>query len=138
MPGKKKKAPKKEIAGFTTLNQVSGVPEPHKHHSALSVDEPKSVEEPGVVCELCGEKIETIASAMTTAIGGYAHFDCVLAHIRELENLGESEKLSYLGSGNFGVIETDAEGKFHITRTINWESPERQKAMKEYIEGLKK
>lgn len=120
------------------MNQVSGVPEPRKHHSALPVEEPKLIEEPGLSCELCGEKIENIASCLTTAIGGYAHFDCVLDHLRKLENLKEEEILSYTGSGNFGVFTKSAEGKYSLVRTINWETPERVKHMKEFVEGLKK
>ena len=134
----KKKKPKREITGFSTMNQVSGVPDIREYHSSLPVEEPKTVEEPGLLCEFCGERIETIASSMTTAIGGYAHFDCVLEHIKQLEHLSEDESLSYIGSGTFGVIVKDQEGKFHITRTIEWESPERFNSMKAYIEGLKK
>lgn len=134
----RKKKPKREITGFSTMNQVSGVPDVREYHSSLPVDEPKSVVEPGVSCELCGQRIETIASCMTTAIGGYAHFDCVLEHIRQLEHIDESETLSYIGSGNFGVIAKDQDGKLHIRKTIQWESPERLSSMKAYIAELKK
>lgn len=133
----KQRRKKEAISGFSTLNQVAGVSRPRQHHSSIPVDEPRRVIEPHPVCQYCGTAIDGIASSLSTPEGGYAHFDCVLAHIRESERLGEGESLSYIGSGAFGVIARDDEGKPSIVRRIQYESPERYKGMKDYVEGLK-
>lgn len=134
---KPKKAPKAPISGFSTLNQVAGVPKPTEHHSSIPVAAPKSVREPKLKCEICGKEIAQIASAMSTPSGGYAHFDCVLEDIKKNEVLAENQVVSYIGSGNFGVCEKDENGSYHIVKTINYENAEKIKAMKEYVESLK-
>lgn len=128
---------KEAISGFSTLNQVAGVSRPRQHHSSLPVDEPKRVVEPHPVCQYCGTPIDTIASSLSTPEGGYAHFDCVLSHIRESENPGENETISYIGAGSFGIIGKDGDGKPCIIRKIQYESPDRYKGMKDYVAGLK-
>lgn len=133
----KKKKQKNVISGFSTLNQVAGVPLVSEHHSNIPILPVKSVQEPGSVCPMCGERIETIASAMLNENGEYVHFDCVLARLKEEENLKENQVLSYIGSGRFGVCEKNDEGKWIIVKTIQYETPEKNKAMKEYVEGLK-
>lgn len=134
---KSKKAPKAPISGFSTLNQVAGVPKPREHHSSIPVASPKSVREPKVVCEICNETIAQISTALTTPNGGYAHFDCVLAQIKAAETLLENQVVSYIGSGNFGVCEKDENGSYHIVKTINYENPEKTRALKDYVESLK-
>lgn len=133
--GRRKK--KEAISGFSTLNQVAGVSRPKPHHSSLPVEEPKRITEPHVTCQYCGTEIDGIASALSTPEGGFAHFDCVLERIRESEHLQEGETVSYIGSGSFGVIGKDESGKPIILRRIAFESPERFKGMKEYVEEQK-
>ena len=132
-----RRASKAPISGFSTLNQVAGVPKPREHHSSIPVSDPKRVNEPLICCAICGEKIDLIASAMTNPDGGYVHFDCALNRIKEEESLSENQVVSYIGSGNFGVCERDANGSYHIVKTINYESQEKIKAMKEFVESLK-
>ena len=134
----KQRRRKEAISGFSTLNQVAGVSRPKPHHSSLPVEEPKSIVEPHPVCQYCGTEIDTIASSLSTPEGGYAHFDCVLSHLREGEHLGEGEMISYIGAGAFGVIGKDEEGRPVIIRRIQYESSERYKGMKEYVSGLKR
>ena len=133
--GRRKK--RDAISGFSTLNQVAGVSKPRPHHSSLPVEEPRKVAEPHQLCQYCGTEIDGIASALSTPEGGYAHFDCVLGKLREEEHLQEGESLSYIGSGSFGVIGHDENGKPVIIRRIAYESQERFRGMKEYVEGLK-
>ena len=133
--GRRKK--KEAISGFSTLNQVAGVSRPKPHHSSLPVEEPKRVNEPHVTCQYCGTEIDGIASALSTPEGGFAHFDCVLDSITQAEHLAEGQKVSYLGSGNFGIVGKDEEGKLAIIKRIPFESADSSKAMKEYIEGLR-
>ena len=49
----------------------------------------------------------------------------------------ENQVVSYIGSGNFGLCEKNQDGKWVILKTINYESSEKNKEMKAYIEGLK-
>lgn len=133
--GRKKKQ-KQTISGFSTLNQVSGVPLVREHHSNIPVPPPRNVAEPGVICTICNQRIESIASALSTD-SGYVHFDCALDSIKAEERPTENQTVSYIGSGRFGVCEKDENGKWIIVKTIQYESPEKNKAMKEYVEGLK-
>lgn len=134
--GQKRKK-REGISGFSTINQVAGISKPKKHHSSLPVEDPKKINEPHVMCQYCGTVIENIASALSTAEGGYAHFDCVLGRIKESERLEDGEVVSYLGSGSFGIVGKNEEGKDYIIRRIQYETPERYKSMKDYVEGLK-
>lgn len=133
--GKKKKQ-KQAISGFSTLNQVAGVPLVREHHSNIPILPTKCVSEPGLVCKICNEKIDTIASALSVD-DGYVHFDCALQQIREDEKPNDHQTVSYIGSGKFGVCEKDENGKWTIVKTIQYESAEKNKAMKEFVEGLK-
>ena len=135
--GRNKRKKKEAISGFSTLNQVAGVSKPKQHHSSLPVEEPKKVMEPHPSCQYCGTEIENIASSLSTPEGGYAHFDCVLLRIRDTEQLHEDSLISYIGGGSFGIIEKGEDGMSHIVKRIQYETPERHKGMKEYVEGLK-
>lgn len=131
---RKKKDP---VSGFTSLNQVTGVSKPKPHHSSIPVAEPLKVSEPYPDCAYCGKKIDSIASAFKSADGGYVHFDCVLEALAETEHPTDKQKISYLGSGIFGVVEMNEEGKFVIVKRIPFETAESYKSMKEYVSGLK-
>ena len=134
---KKKKKKSAGISGFSTLNQVAGVPRPREHRSSIPVETPEPITEPHPLCEYCNETIENIASAFLLADGNYAHFDCVLDRIKEEANPQEGEMVSYIGSGNFALVGKDEEGKPIIIRKIPFESSENTKAMKEYIASLR-
>lgn len=134
---KNKKKVQSAITGFSTLNQVAGVPKPSEHHSSIPVDTPKRIREPQPVCSYCGKEIENIAEAFTASDGSYVHFDCVISRIKEVERPKEDETVSYIGSGNFALIGKDEEGRYKIIKTIPFETPDKTKAMKEYVESLK-
>ena len=116
---KNKKKVQSAITGFSTLNQVAGVPKPSEHHSSIPVDTPKRIREPQPVCSYCGKEIENIAEAFTASDGSYVHFDCVISRIKEAERPKEDES------------------RYKIIKTIPFETPDKTKAMKEYIESLK-
>lgn len=133
----KRKAKKQAVTGFTTLNQVAGVPKKKQYHSDLPVEEPKRLIEPeGVKCAICGEPISSIAEAFSVATG-YVHFDCALERVKCEETLKENQSISYIGSGNFGVCEKGADGKYTIIKKIAFENSESNHKMKEYVEALK-
>ena len=58
------------------------------------------------------------------ASGQPAHFDCIMNELRESHELGPQEKLCYLGSGCFGIIQfrqPGGSGKFVIKKKIEYE-----------------
>ena len=133
----RKKKKKAGINGFSTLNQVAGVPKPHEHHSSIPVEPIGMISEPHDKCVYCGKEIENIASAFMAPDGTYAHFDCVLECIRETEKPGEGESVSYIGGGSFGIIGRGEDGKPIIIRRIQYESPETVRSMKAYVASLR-
>jgi hypothetical protein len=91
-----------------------------------------------VVCPLCGEVIENIASALTYPEGGFCHFDCVLEKIAKDERLTDKQKVSYIGRGTFAIVEENGEGGFSFAKRIVWETAENLDTMKKYVEATKK
>lgn len=133
----RKRKKKGGISGFSTLNQVAGVPKPREHRSSIPVEAPGTIQEPHPVCPYCGNEIESIASSLTAPDGSFVHFDCVLERIREEEKPAEGESISYIGSGSFAVIGKGENGKPVIIRKIPFESQEQTKAMKAYVASLR-
>lgn len=136
---KKSNAKKKKdaISGFSTLSQVAGVPCTREYHSDIPIFPVKTVNEPGLICPICGKRIDNIASSIIDPNGDFVHFDCALDEIKKSEVIEDGQVLSYIGSGNFGICQKDENGKWMILKTINYESPEKNKEMKAYVEGLK-
>lgn len=95
--------------------------------------------EPLPVCPLCGKVIDSLSQA----IGGpgkeeISHFDCVLRMIAENEALGPGQKVSYIGQGNFGVLEfknPNFTGGFIIKKRIPYETSENMSYVKKYVEA---
>jgi len=83
------------------------------------------------VCEICGQPISDISSALSNKNDGNpVHFDCVLNKIAESEKPGPSEKIAYIGQGRFAVIyfENPRDTKhFTIRKTIEWEGREQER-----------
>ncbi|MBL8968156.1 MAG: hypothetical protein JNG85_14210 [Spirochaetaceae bacterium] len=85
---------------------------------------PNEKSEP-VDCPLCGKPVYDLS----TAVGADkenavpAHFDCVLERVAAAESLGPNERLVYLGSGSFGVVEfkDKNESAFVVKRRVQWE-----------------
>lgn len=86
----------------------------------------ENVERP--LCPICNEPIYIIEEAIRhNATGELAHFECILNEIKE-NNLSEMEaedKIVYLGSGTFGIIQERQSGKnsrFFVRKRINYEN----------------
>lgn len=126
-----------KLQGFTTLNQVTGVPKSHALHSRIPLQGVRTIKEPGATCVLCGERIENIAEAVSSQNGEFVHFDCVLEDIRKSYHVHEGQSISYVGKGAFGICEKDEEGKWHIIQRIQYESPEANLKLKEFVEEQK-
>lgn len=138
---RKKRAPKAKIVAEVTKkpkNTLLPVQEKVPYRSSLPPLPVKRVEEPLLDCPLCGQVIETIASALTNPEGGFCHFDCVLEKITKDEQLTEKQKVSYIGRGTFAVVEENEENSFTFVKKIIWETPETFDTMKKYVEANKK
>lgn len=76
-------------------------------------------------CPLCGKPLYDLSTALSSdrETGVPAHFDCVLERVAASESLATGEKLVYLGSGAFGVVEfkDKSETSFTVKRRIQWE-----------------
>ena len=66
-----------------------------------------------VVCPICEKKIENMADTITDRRSGKpAHFVCVHDELMKTLKLNDNQRLSYMGSGIFAVIEdVSEEGK---------------------------
>lgn len=93
-----------------------------------------------VVCELCGEPITDIESAIANRKSGKpVHFDCVLSQLAESEALGQNEKLTYIGQGKFAVLHFENihdMRHFTIRREIEWEERENRHEWRNEIASL--
>lgn len=75
-------------------------------------------------CPVCGKPIKDITSALSLKEEGVpAHFDCVLAEVKEKESLGPDETIIYLGNGDFGIVNEVEyrKGKLQILRKVGYE-----------------
>lgn len=87
----------------------------------------RRIERPMPRCEICGEPIKDITSALCEPSGGKAvHFDCALKSAEKQLCPGEGEKVIYLGNGSFAVVDSQAyqQRKLKIIRHLDWEKQE--------------
>ena len=78
-------------------------------------------------CVICNKKIQDLALAVIDGSENRpAHFDCVISKITEKEELSPMEKVVYIGSGNFAVVNALAyrNNKVEIIRKISIETHE--------------
>jgi hypothetical protein len=97
-----------------------------------------------LTCPLCGKALYDLSTALSAGVDSTepAHFDCVLERVAAAEALGPGEKIVYLGSGTFGVVEfkDKSETAFSVKRRIQWEKEgekkEWRKALSSRISSL--
>ena len=79
-------------------------------------------------CPICNEPIYIIEEAIRhNSTGELAHFECILNEIRDnnISEMEEEDKIVYLGSGTFGIIQERQNGKtsrFFVRKRINYEN----------------
>lgn len=79
---------------------------------------------PAAECPICHNPIYDLSSALSdTESGEPIHFDCALRRVGEHEALAPGEKIVYIGSGVFAVIEfkDKSETAFVVKRRIPFE-----------------
>lgn len=78
-----------------------------------------AVHVPILNCAICGQPIAEMVNAMAYGTEqGPCHFDCVLSEISKKNPIEPEEKITYLGSGFFGVIVEKENFQFEIRRKI--------------------
>ena len=93
-----------------------------------------------VICPKCGQPITDISSAITDKESGKpAHFDCILNQLRQTEQVGENEKIAYIGQGRFAVIYYENprdQRHFTIKKIIEWEERDKKPEWRSELSGL--
>ncbi|WP_295163171.1 hypothetical protein [uncultured Brachyspira sp.] len=80
------------------------------------------------LCPICNEPIYIIEEAIRhNSTGELAHFECILNEIKNnnISDMEEEDKIVYLGSGTFGIIQERQNGKnnrFFVRKRINYEN----------------
>ena len=84
------------------------------------------------VCELCGQPIADMASAMAHKDSGNpVHFDCIVKMLSERERLRDKDRLTYIGNGKFAVLHFENihdMRHFSIVKEIEWEKRDGERA----------
>lgn len=74
-------------------------------------------------CSLCGKVIQEMGSAIAFGTEHLpAHMECVIKNLEERENPGPSEKILYIGAGNFALVREKEGSSMEILRKIPVES----------------
>lgn len=79
-------------------------------------------------CPICNEGVKEVGNAIDYQGQGPTHFDCVLRALNEKEDLKSDEKITYVGSGRFGIInnkKNDSGVSFTLLREIDVEDREK-------------
>lgn len=80
------------------------------------------------ICPICNNPIYIMEEGINhNATGNLAHFECVLNEIKQnnINDIEENDKLVYLGSGTFGIIQERNSGKnskLFVRKRINYEN----------------
>ncbi len=100
----------------------------------------KEIKSREVICPKCGQPITDISSAITDKESGKpAHFDCILNQVKQTEQVGENEKIAYIGQGRFAVIYYENprdQRHFTIKKIIEWEEREKKPEWRSELSGL--
>lgn len=94
-------------------------------------------------CPICNKAIKHVFSAITHAESGKpAHIECVVRELSERENLGEGERIAYIGRGCFAVVSKqpkveEGRKRFNFVRRIEYEEgPENPEWRRELSPGI--
>ena len=93
-----------------------------------------------LVCPKCGNVITDVTSALSDKHTGQpVHFECVFNEIEKNENLGQNEKIAYIGQGRFGVLYYENirdQRHFTIKKIIEWEDKDKKPEWRDEIGSL--
>ena len=76
-------------------------------------------------CPICNQSVKFLLTAISVGENNSpAHFDCVIKQISETEKLGPKEKITYIGNGNFAVVNGKLGKDLIIKKKIEFEGKE--------------
>ncbi|MDR0487170.1 MAG: hypothetical protein LBG91_02870 [Treponema sp.] len=88
-------------------------------------------------CPWCGKPIKDITAALSDRSTGLpVHFDCVLAHISELETLETNDSVCYIGGGRFGIVHYNNPPdtrNFTIKKIFEWEDKDNRNEWRQFF-----
>jgi len=96
---------------------------PQQPGAPESAAEPPRVNPP-MECGFCHKPIYDLSTALADReSGGPVHFDCALQRVTDRESLASGERLVYIGSGVFAVVEYKdrSETAFTVKRRLPFE-----------------
>ena len=100
----------------------------------------KEIKSREVICPKCGQPITDVSSAISDKESGKpAHFDCILNQLKQTEQVGENEKIAYIGQGRFAVIYYENprdQRHFTIKKIIEWEERDKKPEWRSELSGL--
>lgn len=136
--GQKSREPKFD-ARHSPLNQQ--LQQQMKKEIAETEDAIREFKSRNPECELCGQPILEMASAMANKGSGKpVHFDCIVRKLSEHERLSEKDRMTYIGNGKFAVLHFENPHDmrhFSIVKEIEWERAEEERASwREEMAGL--
>ena len=77
------------------------------------------------ICPICGKAIRDIYSAVSYSVTQTpAHFKCIIEELKKTNELKDNEKICYLGSGSFGIVQfrrPDSQMRLFIRKRIQYE-----------------
>ena len=93
--GKDKKRKEKQEKGFSTLNQVTGVPKSYTFHSSIPVEEPKVIKSDRPTCPICGKVVEDVSSSFLDKEGNVIHYGFIEKFIEQLGETYNIREIAY-------------------------------------------
>lgn len=93
-----------------------------------------------VYCPICGELITDLPSSLTGRESGQpVHFECAMADASKQMNIGENEKICYIGHGTFALLHFDNPRDmrhFRMVKKVEWEEQAKTYEWKEKVCNL--
>lgn len=92
------------------------------------------------ICPICNKPITDLASCLSDKKTNLpVHFECAFSEVEKNENVGENEKIAYIGQGRFGILHYDDirdQRHFSIKKIIEWEDRDTNSSWRDEISNL--
>lgn len=83
-----------------------------------------------VQCPICNKSINNMANSIKDlSTENHCHFECVVAELKKQVNVRQNQRIAYVGSGSFAVIEDtkeDGRNKFIIIQKLQYMSAKKE------------
>lgn len=123
-----KKSGKKPFHKNNYNNQQKNNKKSIEEYEKIYLNKKMSEDSEKPICPICNKPIYITEEGIThNATGKLAHFECILNEIKQnnIKDIEENDKIVYLGSGTFGIIQERQSGKnlkLFVRKRINYEN----------------